>query len=151
MDQTTQDHLFDVKVNASGKLYLRKFAGIARAIILVGLFISLIHLSSTVLRHLTYKSYDLSGNRELWLEYQLLPYYTAIYCILFYPQMYFYWQTTKYLRKGLECNDEETFNKAFRSLYRYAVFGIATVLLSVLSYGFELYEFIKYYRASTNP
>jgi hypothetical protein len=144
-DQPAQQDLFEIKLTASGKIYIRKFAIIARIIILVGIIISFIHIASTVMWQINLEKYDLGKNSDLWLEYKVLPYYTLVYCILFYSQMYFYWQATKFLRKGLQYNDEKTFNKAFRSLFRYVVFGVASILLSALSYGFELYRYIKDY------
>jgi hypothetical protein len=145
MGPTEQKDLFDIKLSASGKFYIRKFAIVARIIILTGLIISFIHIASTMIRYISFDSSLYAKYEYLSLENKLLPYYTAIYCILFYPQMYFYWQVTKYLRKGLDFNDDETFNKAFRALFRYSVFGLSSVLLSSLSYGFELFIFIKYY------
>lgn len=145
MDPTEQKDLFDVKLSASGKFYIRKFAIVARIIILIGLIISFIHIASTVIRYINFDPSLYAKYEYLSLENKLLPYYTAFYCILFYPQMYFYWQVTKYLRRGLDFNDDESFNKAFHALFRYSVFGVASILLSSLSYGFELFIYIKYY------
>jgi hypothetical protein len=144
-EQLNQDDLFDIKVNTSGKLYLRKFAALARIIILISILISLLNITSTIFRHISLRGYDLSNYPTARLEYKFLPYYAALYCILFFPQMYFYWQATKYFRKGMEIKDEATFNKAFRSLFLYSLFGVATILLSALSYSFELYSFITDY------
>ncbi|HEY6506241.1 MAG TPA: hypothetical protein VIZ28_19830 [Chitinophagaceae bacterium] len=145
MEQTEGKDLFEIKLNDPGKMYIRKFAVLARVMILVGLFISLIHITSTVLRYTSFDPELYANYKYYLLEHKFLPYYTVIYCLLFYPQMYTYWQVTKCLRKGLNYNDEAVFNKAFQALFRYSVFGVILMALSVLSYGFELFVFIKYY------
>jgi len=142
----TSDHLFEIKINASGKHYIRKFSFFARVTILIGIGISLIHITSSLIHY--YFIFDESNYGDykyLLLEYKLLPYYIVFYCLLFYTQMYFYWQVVKYLKKGLDYNDEEIFNKAFPILFRYSVFGVASLLLSSIFYGFELFVLIKYY------
>jgi hypothetical protein len=145
MESTETNDLFGIRVNASGRIYLRKFAFFARLMILIGIIISLIHVASTLTRHFTFDPARYSGYKYLELEHQLMPYYTSFYCLLFYPQIYFYWQVTRYFKKGLNYNDEETFNKAFHSLLRYSLFGVASLLLSLISYAFELFILIKYY------
>ena len=145
MVQTETHDLFEIKLSASGKTYLRKFAFFTRLMILIGIVISLIHIASTLARHFTIDVSVYDNYEYLLIEHKLLPYYTAFYCLLFYPQMYLYWQVARYLKKGLNYNDEETFNKAFHALLRYSVFGVASLLLSLISYGFELFTLIKYY------
>jgi hypothetical protein len=143
MDQPPQQDLFDIKITASGKLYIRKFAIITRIIILIALIISGIHIATTAIAYIKFDPSLYAKYKLLVLENKLLPYYTFGYCLLFYPQMYFYWQATRYLKKGLNYNDEETFNKAFRALFLYSVFGVASIALSSLFYTFELYYSIK--------
>lgn len=145
MEQTGKQDLFEIKLNDSGKLYIRKFAVIARIAIVIGIIISFIHIATTVMWYTNYA--PLVDNRDSYflLEYRFLPYYIVFYCLLFYPQMYLYWQVTKYLRNGLKDINEQTFNKAFRSLFKFSVFGVASLLLSSLFYGFELFVFIKRY------
>lgn len=145
MDQKINDDIFETRVNQLGKIYIRKFALLVRAFILIGIVISLIHISSTILRYLLLKPYRFQpGSHDYW-DYTLYPYYTVIHCGLFFSQLFFYWQTTKYFRKGLQFNDEQIFNKAFRSLFRYALFGVITLSLSILSYGSELYGYLTDY------
>jgi hypothetical protein len=62
-----------------------------------------------------------------------------------FPLLYFCWHVTGYLRKGLNHNDEYTFNKAFQGGCRYSLWGMAPVPLSLLSYGFELFWYVKHY------
>jgi hypothetical protein len=145
MEPTETNDLFGIRVNASGKLYIRKFAFFARLMILIAIIISLIHVASTLTRYFVLDPAIYSDYKYLQLEHQLMPYYTAFYCLLFYPQMYLYWQVTRYFKKGMNYNDEETFNKAFQALSRYSVLGVASLILSSISYGFELFVFIKYY------
>jgi len=145
MDQTVQNDLFEVRVTRAGKYYIRKFAIIARIIILIGILISLVHVATTVISYIIFDPSKYTGYKYLLLEIRLLPYYTVLFCILFYPQLYYYWKVAKYLQEGLNLNDDDTFNKAFRSLFRYAVFGIASAFLSLLFYGLELLIYVIYY------
>lgn len=146
MEEAGQKDLFDLRVSSSSKNHIRRFASIARISVLAGLLISFIHIASTVIR---YKIFDLGADYTdypyLVLENRLLPVYTIIYCLLFYPQMYLYWQVTRLLKKGMNYEDEQSFNKAFGTLYRYALLGLMLLILSILSYGFELFVFIKYH------
>jgi len=43
MEKTGREDLFEIKLNDSGKMYIRKFAFISRIIIIIGLVISFIH------------------------------------------------------------------------------------------------------------
>ena len=145
MTEETKSDLFELRVSTSGKIYIRKFAFFSRLIILISIVISLIHVASTLIRHFTLDVSVYDNYEYLKLENTLLPYYTALYCLLFYPQMYLYWQATRHFKKGLNYDDEKTFNKAFHTLFRNSVFGVISLLLSLISYGFELFVFIKYY------
>ena len=145
MDQTGQNDLFEIRVTPSGKYYIRRFAIIARIIIIISILISFIHIATAVVALIIFKPSQYASYKYLLLGTRLLPYYTVVFCIVLYLQMYSYWQVTKYLRKGLELNDEDRFNKAFESLYKYSLFGIVLALLSFLSYGFELFTYIIYY------
>ena len=146
MEPTEPRDLFDVKINSSGKYYLRKFASVIRIVILAGIFVSCIHIASSVLWLLEIKKkYPPVAGTDTWIEYKTLPFYLLVYCALLYPQLFFYWRATKFIRMGLKNSDENTFNKAFRYLLRHAVLALASVLLSTLSYGFELYGYIKNY------
>jgi hypothetical protein len=145
MEPPGHNDLFDLKINPSAKIHIRRFAKIARISIVIGLLISFIHIASTVLRYSAFSESDYADYPYLLLENRLLPFYTIIYCLLFYPQLYLYWQVTQLLKKGLNYDDEQTFNKAFSALSRYALLGLILLMLSILSYGFELFVFIKYY------
>jgi|SRR5688572_8380834 len=144
MEQARQQELFEIKINESGKIFILKFAALARIIIVIGIIISFIHIASSAIWYITFDP-TISNIDPYRLLNRFLPYYITFYCLFFYPQIYFYWQVTKYFRKGLKYNDEQTFNKAFRSLVRFSAFGIASMILSSLFYGFELFIFIKYY------
>ena len=145
MEEAEQQNLFDVKLSATGRYYIRRFAVLARIIILFGLIISGIHIASTVIAYVKFDPNLLKKYKLLVLQNKISPYYTFVYCLLFYPQMYFYWQVTRYLKKGLIYNDEETFNKAFHSLFRFSVFGLGSIVLSLGAYVLELLIFIKEY------
>ena len=145
MGDTIQNDLFEIKVTASGKYYIQKFATVARAIIFVSILISLIHIASTVVGVMIFQPSRYAGYKYILLQAKLSPYYTVAFCIVLYLQLYSYWQVTRYLRIGLELNEEEKFNKAFKLLFRYSAFGLASVLLSLLNYGFELFTYIVYY------
>jgi len=143
---SANEDLFDVKINSSGKYYFRKYAVVVRAIILAGILLSIIHIASSVLWLLVIRrDYPPEKGTDLWFEYKILPFYVLFYCILLYPQLFFYWRATKFIRLGLKNHDEDAFNNAFRNLFRYAVMALGSVLLSFLSYGFELYMYIKDY------
>jgi hypothetical protein len=145
MELPVQKDLFELKISPSAKIHIRRFALIARISIVIGLLISFIHIASTVIRYRIFDTADYADYPYLLLENRLLPFYTIIYCLLFYPQIYLYWQVTHLLKKGLKYDDEQTFNKAFGALSRYALLGLILMVLSILSYGFELFVFIKYY------
>ncbi|MDP4263825.1 MAG: hypothetical protein Q8941_14955 [Bacteroidota bacterium] len=49
MEQTEQNNLFEIKLNAEGKLYIRNFAGIVRVIILISIALSLLHIVSAII------------------------------------------------------------------------------------------------------
>lgn len=135
--------LFEIKLNSEARSNLRRFTIVARWVILAGIGISLVHIISTVFHHIDYSNYDLENYPLLKAEYKFLPYYTALYCILFYSQLYCYWKAARLIRKALRYSSTEIMTSAFRSLWKYAAFTLATVLLSFASYGFELFRLIK--------
>lgn len=145
MTEVRSDDLFDLKLNAYGITYIRKFAVWARLFILIGVVISLVHITSTIAHYFIFDAASYVGFDYLIWEHKLLPYYTVCYCLLFYPQMHLYWQVTRFFKKGLNYNDEKSFNEAFRVLFRSTAFGLASFLLSLISYGFELFVLFKYY------
>lgn len=145
MEQTEGKDLFDIKLTTSGKTYIRKFAGVVRVAIFIGIIISLIYLTWAVIRTSRITSIVFEGDKLLRFQYKILPVYTAVHSILFFFQIYYYWKVSRYLSKGIGYNDEVTFNRSFMALYRNAVFGIITLILSLTMALFELYFEIKYY------
>lgn len=145
MAEDKEISLFQLKLNTSGKIYVRKFAFFSRIIILISIVITLVHIASTVIRYFTLDPSVYDNYEYLQLENTLLPYYTALYCLVFFLQMYLYWQATRHLKKGLNYDDEDTFNKAFHTLFRYSVVGVISLLMSLVFYGFDLFVFVKYY------
>jgi hypothetical protein len=145
MEPQANDDLFRIRINATAKPYINRFAFMVRIIILIGIVITFIHIASSTLWLLQMKKFDLVPGSARWYEYKILPYYVVIHCLLFYIYAFFYWQASKFLRKGIKYDSEEMFNKAFKSLFRYAAFAIVSLILSTISYGYELYVFIKDY------
>jgi hypothetical protein len=145
MEQTGQTDLFDIKLTASGKLYIRKFVTISRAVILMGIILLLVHLASSIIRLIKYDPAIFAKNKLLLLDHKILPYYLLIYTFLFLLQFYYYWKTGSYLKKAIDYNDETVFNNSLTALYRYAVSGLFIFILVFLRSLFDLYFVIQYY------
>ena len=145
MDQPAQQDLFEVKLSPSGKLYIRKFEAAARILIIIGSVIALIFIAETIIRAVKIDPEIYAGNRLLLFHHRILPVYTAVYVVLLFLQLYYYWKVSSSLSKGIDYMDEATFNGSFTSLYRNAVFGIITLSLALVMNLFDLYLVIKYY------
>jgi len=145
MDQSPQQNLFDVKLNDPGKLYIRKFAVAARILILIGVLISLIFITGTIIRTVKVDPSIFANNKPLRLQHRIFPFYTVVYSILVFLQLYFYWKVSRCLSRGVNYNNELMFNESFAALYRNALFGIATLFLALLMNAFDLYLAAKYY------
>ncbi|MBL7745003.1 MAG: hypothetical protein JNN00_16130 [Chitinophagaceae bacterium] len=145
MEQTGQQELFEIRLNASGKHYIRRFAGVVRVIILISIIISLLYIVSTLIEVIKLDHSIYSGNKLLLFRRTVTPFYVVVYLALFAMQIYYYWKMTRSALKGVDYNDEEEFNRSFRSLYRHAIFGALTLGFSILLGFFDFYLMIKYY------
>jgi hypothetical protein len=145
MEQTEQKDLFDIKLTASGKSYIRKFGAATRILIMVGILVSLIFIAGTIIRAVKVDPAIFASNKLLLFQHRIFPLYTAVYSILFFLQIYCYWKVSRDLSKGIDYNDEIKFNESFTALYRNAVFGITTLILSLLMNILDLYFLIEYY------
>lgn len=96
MEPTIKTDLFELKINSSGKIYIRKFVTIARIGILVSILLSIILIATTAVSSIIFKPSKYSGFKYLLLQRELLPYYTLVLCVILYLHIYFYWQLTKY-------------------------------------------------------
>ncbi|MEI9909843.1 MAG: hypothetical protein WDO71_09340 [Bacteroidota bacterium] len=89
MDEARQQGIFDIKITASGKSHIRKFAVAARIVILTGLIISFIHITVTLIRLIKINPAVYPNDKQLQIEHTLIPYYLVIYCVFYFLQMYF--------------------------------------------------------------
>src|SRR6476646_1083148 len=105
MESSTDQGLFQLSVNPSGKEWIRKFAQIVRWIIVLGILITLLQLGEGFVR-LFYLQPLLKGNSLLAISSLAETYWGFGYLILFLIQLYLYQQISKNLLLAVDNNDE---------------------------------------------
>jgi hypothetical protein len=146
MEQTEQPELFEIKLNASGILYVRKVAVMARVVIVTSIFLALISITTATLRILKIDP-SIYKDKFLGLYYRVLPFYLGVYFVFFFVQLYYFLKISQHLKKGIDYNDDTLFNKSFHTLYRYTVIGIIISFVVLLMNAFDLFVVIRiYYR-----
>lgn len=145
MEETTSPDLFDVKLNASGKYYIRKFARIVRIVIILGIIVTLIQIITTVLTSVKFNWASYENDNLILLERRLWPLYLAVYTVFFCLQLYYYWQLSRQLTEADDYTNEDQFNRSFYYLFRYAFMGMIIFSLAICMYLFDLYVLIKYW------
>jgi hypothetical protein len=68
-----------------------------------------------------------------------MPYYITVSSILAFLSLYYYWQLTRRLIKGINSENAAVFNSSFESLYRYSLYGLMTSSFSLLFHFFDFY------------
>jgi hypothetical protein len=137
--------LFAVSVNPSGKEWIKRLAKLIKWIIVFGILMSLIELIGVFVR-LFYLQPLLNGNSLLEISSLSISYWMFIYIILLLIQIFLFRRTAKALSFGINANDEETLNKAFRHLYYYAFFGLIGLIGGVFIAAFDVFVSFKYYK-----
>jgi len=130
-DQSPQEDLFDLKLNATGKHYIRKFATLARISVLLGVLVTFISVTITIIRLVKIGRPDSTGG-ILGLINSAYPYYSLVHAVFFCLLLYYYGETGKYLKKGIDYTDEESFNQSFQALYRSTALAVINFSLTLI-------------------
>jgi hypothetical protein len=147
MEQTEPKDLFDTGISDSGKLYIRKFAAIARIAIFAGILITLIHIAQVTIHETIVNRGIYSRDPILLLEHNVLPYYTALHAILLFLQLYYYWKLSRLLTLAGRSGNEQPLNDSFAALYHFAVYGMIIFILALV---FSLLDFYLTVRLHLN-
>jgi len=137
--QTEHNELFGVTVSDSSRIYIRKFAGIVKLIIVFVLITHVLRLTQVIIHAVKIDPSIYSNDKALLFEHNLMPFYTAISFALVCITMYIYWQLSRHLAKGINDDDVPTFNRSFQLLYRYAVYGLIGSVFSLLFHFLDFY------------
>jgi hypothetical protein len=144
MEDLNKDSLFDLKLSASGKLYIRKFVFITGVVTIAGVLLSLLFLVESIFRIVHY--HPLPGVFPLLhIRYRFAPFTSIIYSLLIFCQLFFLLRTRKNFSDGVRYSDEEKFGQAFADLYRNSVWSLLAVLLSLLIGLFDFVITLRYH------
>jgi hypothetical protein len=137
--------LFDSKLSASGKLFIRKFASLTQTLMVFGIIISALIVIQAIVRFIRFKPEIFNALPLMKLQYTTYPYVAVISSIILLLQVFYYRKAGKLLSESVNDGDEEKFNSSFSYLYRNAVVSIGAFILSILLYSFDLFITLKYW------
>ena len=138
MDTGNTPGLFENKLSEEGTRHLRKFLKLVRFILLIGILISALSITSGIYSRVN-SSFDYSS-LGYWhgLYLKIFPFYQFCYSMLFLTQIYFYWKISQQFANALKYDNEISFNQAFRYLYLNAIWALITMSLGLVFAVFEL-------------
>jgi hypothetical protein len=145
MEQTEPNDLFETKLNAEGKLYIRKFASVVEAVIILGILLSAINIVIEVIRAVKVNLSIFSQDKLLLWEYRIYPFYMFASITLFVLQLYYYRKLSRHMEKGIQYSNDVLFNRSFYFLYRYAMIGLVGFILAIIMNSLDLYWHIHHY------
>jgi hypothetical protein len=143
MDITVQKDLFGISISDSGKLYIRKFATVVRIVIFLGIILSVIHIAQVIIYAIKVNPAIYRHDSFLLFEHNIMPYYTAIYSILFFLQLYYYWKISNVLTRVINEGNDNLLNESFAALYHFAIYGMIIFILVLIFNLFDFYLTIR--------
>lgn len=131
-DHSRKEDLFDIRLNATGRVYALKFYSIAGYSVILGGLIILITIGETIIRLAKEPRMLSSGAGLMGFVNSIYPYYSFVHAILASLLLYYYGITGRYLKAGINYNNEESFNLAFKALFLSTVFAVVNFALTIL-------------------
>jgi len=143
MQENESNNLFDIRLNHEGVTAIKKFAKIAKWVMLLIILFSLISVTDSFASYfLTNRKYSF-GNKLVLLQSRIYPYYTLIYCGLAVIQTFNYLKVARNLSAAINNNDEIIFNRSFIYLFKNSIFAVLTLSLGFLMVAFRFYILIE--------
>jgi len=136
--------LFEIRLSDQGIKYIKKFAIANRILLLIGTLLLLLYLYNAVSRFFQDK-FNYSGLELFQVFYfKSIPYSAILYAVLFGMQLFYYRRFRKLLIEGIDYKNELSFNRAFRSIYLNAIWGIITLFFGLTVGLLDVVYRIKY-------
>lgn len=126
-EKSSQDDLFEIKIDETGKAYIRRLVKIAIACFIFSMIWGSIVIMWSIRDAYLYRDYEVSGKNTFFL-YRMQPYIVIVLNILMVLGNYFYVKFFRRLKSGIDTNDSALFNKAFTHLITNAFLFIVSAL-----------------------
>ena len=144
-DPHPQEDLFEVKLNATGKFYIQKFASLARVSVGLGVLVTLVSATITIIRLIKVGRPVSIGDGFLGVINSVYPYYSMVHAVIFCLLLYYYGKAAKCLKKGIDYSNDELFNQSFPALYRSTLLAVINFSLTLIVDAPYFIWVIKYY------
>ena len=130
MESQPESSLFEIRVNETGKIYIRKFL----RLIVPGLIFFLLTFIISLCMSVKYilLSYDNTGLGKIPLSLRASYSFSGLTSIVNLLAIIFYMRFAKALKNGLAKNDEQLFNRSFRYLSTNALLFLVTMIMTLL-------------------
>jgi len=139
------NNLFGIAVNSLGKESIKRFAKLARWIIVFGILIIFLQLGNNFIR-VFYLHPMLKGNVLVRFSNLVEICWVFGYLILSGLQLYFLGKISNALSTAVNSDDEETFNQGLKHLFQYSVVGMIAVIAGFIMSAFDMLVSFRYYK-----
>jgi hypothetical protein len=128
MDTIPENNLFEITLSQEGASWLLRIYKITRWVFILGICLSVLHLTSVVLRYLFYIRYQADNNLLSIFHTKVFPFFEAVGVIVSFIQIYYYVTFSRTCKKGIEGQQADTFNDSFKWLYKHSVIAFILVI-----------------------
>lgn len=128
MDSIPENNLFEITLSQEGASWLLRIYKITRWVFILGICLSVLYLTSIVLRYSLYMRYDTDNNWSSIFLTKVFPFFEAMGVIVSFIQIYYYVTFSRTCKKGIEGQQADTFNDSFKWLYKHSVIAILLVI-----------------------
>lgn len=137
----TDNELFEVRLNASGKEALFRLVNTGRIVVLLLVVITLIQISMAVVQLVLYSNEYYS--RFVTREQRIYPYVTFLIILFTIVQVVHFWKAITDFRASAIRHDETRFNQGFSRLQQSFAYGIVSMSLNLLVVGYQFVYLLR--------
>ena len=136
--------IFNVQLDKEGAAWILKFCRIIQWVLLFGIISGGISVVHNFIRIATYKPFLFASRPGLKYEYALYPYVWLFFDIIYFIQVFAYWQFRKGMKKAVTNHDSYQFNTSFYHMLAVTRLSVITTFIGLLSQVVSLYLHFKY-------
>lgn len=151
MNTPTEESMFEITLSQEGAGYLLRIFKIARWLLGIASFASIVYTSLSLLRFIALKKYDTGGTLLSFIQFKLEPCVLAIAGILTFLQVFYYFRFATLCKKSIVAKQTEVFNSSFKWLFRYAALTLFLFTLNVITGVFYIYLLVSTILKASNP
>ena len=145
MPHENEESIFEIKVTPVGAAALDEVNKLARVLLIICFFLTLLVVGNHMVRILYYNNIDTTGSMLSFIDIKIFPWFSIVVMFMNYYQWTLYVKFTRKCSQSIREQDQHAFNESFRIMRRSMVILVWIVFVDVIAGAYGLFSGIRAY------